>query len=87
MTPAAAKCGRFTAASSKWRPCAGGLSGGSTAVDLAWFACDGQRGVAEIAAIVTREGHAVTPRQVEDWFDLAAAQGLVRWRDDAAGPA
>jgi hypothetical protein len=59
------------------------ISGGSTALDLAWFACDGARGVGEIAALVTREGHEVTALELEEWFALAAAQGLCRWRDAA----
>ena len=56
------------------------MAGGATAVDLAWFACDGERGVGQIAALLTREGHAVTAVQVEEWFELAAAQGLCHWR-------
>jgi hypothetical protein len=59
------------------------LPGGATAIDLAWFACDGTRGVAEIAELIVREGHDVTAGALEAWFDLAAALGLCRWRDDA----
>jgi peptidase M28-like protein len=62
------------------------LPGGTTAVDLAWFACDGVRGVGDIAELITREGHEVTAAQIQEWFELAAAQGLCRWRDvDAPG--
>jgi hypothetical protein len=60
------------------------LPGGSTAVDLAWFACDGTRGVGEIAELIAREGHDVTAGQLEEWFELAAAQGLCRWRERQA---
>jgi len=61
----------------------GSMAGGTTAVDLAWFACDGVRGVREIAALITREGHSVTAAEVEEWFELAAAQGLSRWRESS----
>ena len=56
------------------------MAGGATAVDLAWFACDGVRGVGEIAELIMREGHPVTAPEVEEWFELATAQGLCRWR-------
>jgi hypothetical protein len=57
------------------------LPGGNTAIDLAWFACDGVRGVGEIAELIVREGHEVTAAQLEEWFELAAAQGLCHWRE------
>jgi hypothetical protein len=61
------------------------LPGGATAVDLAWFACDGVRGVHEIAQLLKREGWDVDGDSLEEWFELAARQGLCRWRDQAPG--
>jgi hypothetical protein len=57
------------------------IPGGSTALDLAWFACDGARGVGDIAATLAREGWPVTPDQLEEWFELAVRLGFVAWRD------
>src|SRR5262245_14266436 len=57
------------------------IPGGSTALDLAWFACDGERGVGDIAAVLAREGWRVTPGELEEWFDLAAALGITGWRE------
>ena len=58
----------------------GAIPGGTTALDLAWFACDGERGVGDIAAMLAREGWPVAPEQLEEWFDLAAALGFTAWR-------
>jgi hypothetical protein len=57
------------------------LPGGSAALDVAWFACDGERDVPALAEIVAREGWPVEPRELDEWFELAAALGLCRWRD------
>jgi len=57
------------------------IPGGSTALDLAWFACDGERGVGDIAAMLAREGWPVTPDQLEEWFEFAAKLGFTAWRD------
>ena len=57
------------------------IPGGSTALDLAWFACDGERGVGEIATMLAREGWPVAADQLEEWFDLAATLGFTAWRD------
>jgi peptidase M28-like protein len=57
------------------------IPGGSTALDLAWFACDGERGVGDIAATLAREGWPVKPAELEEWFDLAAALGITAWRE------
>ena len=56
------------------------IPGGSTALDLAWFACDGERGVGDIAAMLAREGWPVGPGPLEEWFDLATALGFTAWR-------
>jgi hypothetical protein len=57
------------------------IPGGSTALDLAWFACDGERCVGDIAAMLGREGWPVKPAELEEWFDLAATLGFTAWRD------
>ena len=57
------------------------IPGSSTALDLAWFACDGMRGVGDIAAMLARERWPVEPDQLEEWFDLAATIGFTAWRD------
>lgn len=61
------------------------IPGGGTALDLAWFACDGERTVPAIARLLQREGHAVTPADLEAWFHTLAALDLVRWRSPSAG--
>jgi hypothetical protein len=57
------------------------IPGGSTALDLAWFACDGERSVGDIAATLAREGWPVTTQELEEWFELAGRLGFVAWRD------
>ncbi len=54
--------------------------GGSAALDVAWFACDGRRDVDEIATCVTREGWPVEPARLEEWFEFAVALGFCGWR-------
>jgi hypothetical protein len=56
------------------------VPGGTTALDVAWFACDGTRDVGAIAACVTREGHAVDAALLEEWFEFAVALGACDWR-------
>jgi hypothetical protein len=34
--------------------------------------------------LIVREGHEVTAAQLEEWFELAAAQGLCRWREGSS---
>ena len=58
------------------------IPGGSTALDLAWFACDGERGVGEIATMLAREGWSVGCERLTEWFELAATLGLAAWRAD-----
>ncbi len=57
------------------------IPGGSTAIDVAWFACDGERDVGEIARRVVREGWNVDRSALEEWFELAVALGLCTWRE------
>ena len=57
------------------------IPGGSTALDIAWFACDGARGVGDIARLLAREGWAVEPAALEEWFELARALGWCAWAD------
>jgi hypothetical protein len=65
----------------RWLALEGSIPGGSTALDLAWFACDGRRGVGDIAALLAREGWPVTPEPLEEWFEFTATVGLTAWRD------
>lgn len=58
------------------------MPGGSTTLDLAWFACDGVRGIHDIAARLALEGHDVTGAALEEWFELLSALGLCHWRED-----
>ena len=58
-----------------------GIPGGSAALDVAWFACDGRRDMGEIAVCVTREGWPVELAQLEEWFEFAVALGFCGWRE------
>ena len=60
-----------------WRVLAQEL--GSTALDVAWFACDGQRDIGAVARLLSDEGHVVDPDRLEQWFDLTAQLGLSDW--------
>lgn len=57
------------------------IPGGSTTLDLAWFACDGVRGIHDIAARLALEGHDTDGAALEEWFELLAALGLCHWRN------
>lgn len=57
------------------------LPGGGTACDLAWFACDGQRGTADIEAMLEREGYDIAEGALERWFDALTRLGAARWSD------
>lgn len=59
------------------------LPGGATTADLAWFACDGQRGIADLEAAIEREGQRIRPGALEAWFDGLVRLGSARWRDPA----
>lgn len=65
----------------------GEVAGGSAALDVAWFACDGERDTGRIAEMVRREGHEVSRRQMEEWFGLAERLGFIRWRHAREGAA
>ncbi len=56
------------------------IPGGTTACDLAWFACDGVRDVDGIARVVQRQGWSVEPALLTEWFDLAVVLGVCTWR-------
>jgi hypothetical protein len=56
------------------------MPGGTTALDVAWFACDGERDLGAIEACVVREGWAVEDAALEEWFEFAVALGFCRWR-------
>lgn len=56
---------------------------GSTALDVAWFACDGQRDLRAISRALAAEGHAGDEAQLERWFTWTQQLGLSAWRDPA----
>lgn len=56
-------------------------AGGYLAFEVAWFAADGERGIAEIAELVRDEGHAMDEGVLEEWFALVAEMGVSRWRE------
>jgi len=64
----------------------GRMPGGSTALDLAWFACDGERSVEAIARLLAREGHPVPVPELTAWFDGLAHLDLIQWRPERPTP-
>lgn len=60
------------------------LPSGGTAVDLAWFACDGRRTIGEIAALLADEGCAAREEDVAKLFEVTAALGASAWASDPA---
>lgn len=61
-----------------------GMPGGSTAVDLAWFACDGRRTVGEITGLLRDEGCAAGEDEVGRLFEITHALGASAWADGGA---
>lgn len=55
--------------------------GGSVAMDLAWFACDGVRDLAAIATCVTDEGAECDAGALAALFEFAVAIGAAAWRE------
>lgn len=51
----------------------------STAMDVAWFACDGTRDLDEITRLLAAEGQPVSVAQLERWFTLTESLGLSTW--------
>lgn len=62
----------------------GRVPGGSTALDLAWFACDGERSLDAIARVLGREGHPVASEDLHGWFGVLAELELIEWREASA---
>jgi len=56
---------------------------GSTALDVAWFACDGRRDLRGIADALEAEGQPGGESQLERWFTLTGLLGLTTWLDPA----
>jgi len=56
---------------------------GSTALDVAWFACDGRRDLRAIARSLAAEGHPGDEAQLERWFTLTQQLSLSAWHDPA----
>ena len=59
---------RFTAIESE--------AGGYLAFEVAWFAANGDRGIAEIAELVRDEGHGMEEDVLEEWFGLVVEMGV-----------
>ena len=60
------------------------VPGGTLTLDLAWFACDGQRTIEEIARLVGLETGSTQPRTsqaVAELFEWTARLGCSGWRD------
>ncbi len=55
-----------------------------TFLELAWFAADGRRTLAELAGVVALETGGCNTSDVARFFDLAARMGLAEWRDGEA---
>ncbi len=64
-----------------------GAPGGSLALELAWFACDGRRTLAEIARLVSLElgaGRSCPPEAVAEFFEWTTRLGRSGWRPGGA---
>ena len=59
-----------------WREREAAVADAATLTDLAWYACDGQRTVDEIAQLVWRETGRHEPAFVAEFFALTTALGL-----------
>lgn len=69
------------AARARWYAFAELASGGTTALDVAWYAADGQRSVDDVAALVEAECGEAPARWLDEFFDAAVALGMCRWRE------
>jgi hypothetical protein len=56
-------------------------SPGATALDVAWYAADGRRTVADIVRCVERECGAVPDGAVAEFFEAARGLGLCAWQE------
>ena len=61
---------------SAWRALERSIPEASTVLDLAWFACDGQRTVAEIAALVRLETGHDSLAPLIDFFRMTERLGI-----------
>ena len=51
----------------------------ATLFELAWYACDGARTLAEIAELVRLETGAAAPQAIAGFFEWTARRGLSEW--------
>lgn len=65
----------------RWYGLAEAAPGGTTALDVAWYAVDGRRSVDDVAALVEAECGDGPLEWLDEFFDAAAALGLCRWRE------
>jgi aminopeptidase YwaD len=54
--------------------------GGTTTLDLAWYACDGERDLAAIAELLADEGAEMAIADLEAYFEFTARLGVSSWR-------
>jgi hypothetical protein len=66
----------------RWNELDRDAAGGSTALDLAWFACDGRRTLDEILGALADEGVETRRETLESFFALAVELGTAGWRTD-----
>jgi hypothetical protein len=56
------------------------VPGGTTALDLAWYACDGERDLAAIAELLADEGTEVAIAVLLEYFEFLSRLGVSTWR-------
>jgi hypothetical protein len=57
------------------------VPGGTTTLDLAWYACDGLRDLRAIAELLADEGADVEVGLLEGYFDFTSELGASTWRE------
>jgi aminopeptidase YwaD len=63
----------------RWRADDAATPGGSVTQELAWYAADGERTLAQIALMVWLESGVHAPAAIATFFDWTARLGLARW--------
>jgi hypothetical protein len=58
------------------------VPGGTTTLDLAWYACDGRRDLHAIAELLADEGAGVAVASLEDYFEFTSRLGVSAWRGE-----
>ncbi len=58
------------------------VPGGTTTLDLAWYACDGRRDLNAIAELLADEGAEVAVAVLADYFEFTTRLGVSAWRPE-----